>query len=150
MAFKIIRSSDSAEADFVTLDPRNPNTSRPVVEPLSRPNVDGLAFRVLANKGRPYQWIGMRNFKNIYSARTAVDVLRGNIVGQLVTVDTNSQLFERLMVLEVEEVAARAIVVGSGGLTIATDGLWETNIGSETTPAIAVIAITVVHVGEVP
>lgn len=150
MAYKIIRTSDSVEADFVTLDPENPNTASHVPELLSRPNRDGIATRKLARKGDPYRWRGFRNFKNIYSARAAIDELRDAIRAQLISVDTNTQVYQRLMVLDVREVAARSIVVGVGGLTTTTAGLWGSAVGSSTVPAIAIVEILVVHVGDAP
>ncbi len=150
MSYTITRSSDSAAADFISLNMENPNTSRPVVEPLSRPNVDGLAFRVLANKGVPYRVRGLRNFKNEYAARTAIDVMRGAIVGQLIEIDINSQIFDRLMVLEIREVASVSVVKVAGGLTTTTSGLWGGPIGSSVVPGIGILDMIVVHVGEVP
>lgn len=150
MAYTITRDSDVAVADFISLDPFNPNTNTTVVEPLSRPNVAGIGFRKLARKAAPYTLRGFRNFKNVFSARSSINNLRSEIVGELVTVSLDGQVFSRLMVLEVRELLARAVANTTTGLSISTSGLWGANTGSSTAPGIGMMEIIVVYVGPIP
>lgn len=150
MSYIVKRISDNATADFVSIEMDGPNTAAQVVEVLSRPNVDGNAFRVMAQKGVPYRVRGTRNFKNSYAARTSIDVLRRNIKGMLVEIETNAQFFTRLMVLDVREIAALSSRGVANGLTIATGGLWGSAIGTSTVPGIGIVELIVVHVGDEP
>lgn len=149
----IKRLSDGEVCEFLTVEPRNPNTLMPVIEPIDRPNVDGLSFRRLGRKARPWSAVCTRDFRTVYDARVAAQQLRDGIQGQMCEVWVPSGSgwvgYGRMMCLEVIEAGVQAIASPSNGLALTTLGTaiivpYGAATGS---PAVATFEIVFVNAG---
>lgn len=122
---QIKRLSDDALAKFVSLKCIDPQTFQPVIEPISRPNVDGYAFRKLAKKGKPWRVIAMRDFPSMADAEAAVQYLRDGLIGELCDITTRANTtYGRMMCLEVTQLDVREVMNASGGLSAADPGIF--------------------------
>lgn len=87
-----------------------------VVEDVTRPGVDGHAYRELARMGKPFEMIGMRDCLTFTTANAVYDALL-LMQGTLVPVtDDYGAVFTGVMLLEVEKLELRPIRTPVGGV----------------------------------
>jgi hypothetical protein len=148
----IKRLSDGQIADFVILDPLDPQTFQPVIQPIDRPNTDGYTFRKLAKKGEPWRVRAMRDFPTVALARGAVEHLRDGLIGELCDITTREDVtFGRMMCLKVTELKIVAGAQVVGGLAGDTGGIFAPLGGSPATVrGIAFVEIHFVHASAPP
>ena len=104
------------DISFITIK----GTPRPMgmeTEPLTRPGVDGTAFRELGTRGQPFQVTTIVDVDDAADAKTALEsyaALRATLV---TLTDDLGNSWANVMVIDVEPIEVKAVESGVGGLS---------------------------------
>ena len=105
------------------------------VEPITRPNIDGEALRIVGQRGQPFVMRSLVDVDDAAAAETEAGIYKG-LQGTLVTiVDDHGQTHTNVAVLAVRVMRKRAVKTAAGGLSTSqgylVTAIWvlqETNI----------------------
>lgn len=95
------------------------------VEEITRPWVDGVAFRRMGTRGRPMQLRGLVDVANAAAADALLDTYKA-LQGTLVTIRMKTVNRANYIVLNVEILGRRKVSTVSGGTT---SGVWLVESG---------------------
>jgi hypothetical protein len=125
MAVPLITHPTRTPHDFVALDGVI-DLAGPIIEDLSRPNIDGVQIRKAAKRAKPSELISFRDYSSRDTAMAAMaeyKALRGEIVSIARPNGAGgTQTTPNCAVLDVEAIDGRAAAKIVGGLS--TDGKW--------------------------
>jgi hypothetical protein len=97
------------------------------LEEITRPGVDGVAFRRIGKKGAAFKLQTTVDTESAAGARTLYDNYKA-LQGQLVTItDTSGRIYTDIMVLNVQASAPQRILGASSGVTANPNYLLNAN-----------------------
>jgi len=115
-------SSDSQTFNFITLKGEMEPLGM-VVEDVTRPGVNGHAYREDARRGDVFEMVGFADYTSHTLAESSYASMKAR-QGKLATVtDDRNTIAQNVMILSVEKVANRPIRGNIGGLTVAGSAL---------------------------
>ena len=95
------------------------------VEVITRPNVDGAAYRTMGQRSTPFRMTSVVDVDDAADAETLADTYKA-LKGTLVTiVDDHGQTHNYVAVLDVDIVRKKKLIVGVGGLSASMGYLVE-------------------------
>lgn len=112
---QITPSAGGGPFTFITLKGEIQSLAK-VVDDVTRPGVDGHAYRENAKRGRIYEMVGLRDYlDNAAAVAEYADLMA--LQGTIVTViDDRGATAQNVMVLEVERLALEPMLKSVGGL----------------------------------
>jgi hypothetical protein len=114
--------SDGSPVTFITLKGQVQPPGL-MTEDISRPGVNGSAFRELQVSGEPFEMRGLRDCLNAADAKAKFALLKA-MQGKTVTVvDDYGQSWTDVMLLSVEKAEQNALVLAAGGVQASATAL---------------------------